>query len=159
MNSKEYAQMYRESHREGLKLYFRAYNKSRRDKNKVYQKDWYLKHQTEVKARVTSYRDSHKELIRLQNRAWHRKIRLEVLAHYSRTQTPRCTNCGVSDIDVLCIDHINGGGHEHRKIVGFANFYNYLRRNGYPEGFQVLCANCNLKKEILLRNTRFEQKR
>ena len=26
--------------------------------------------------------------------------------------------------------------------------YGWLRRNSYPEGFQVLCHNCNLGKKI-----------
>lgn len=56
--------------------------------------------------------------------------------------------CEIDDIDVLTIDHINNDGHKHRELVG-VKMYRWLVQNNFPEGFQVLCANCNLKKEIV----------
>ena len=58
---------------------------------------------------------------------------------------PRCTRCGETDQDVLQIDHIDGGGTQHLKQVG-QNIYAWLHKQGFPPGFQVLCANCNVKK-------------
>ena len=86
-------------------------------------------------------------------RAWRAKLRLEVLIHYSGTNPPYCRQCGIDDMDVLCIDHINGGGNEHRRRLrlGTKPFLYWLRATNYPEGYQVLCANCNVKKEALLR--------
>jgi len=40
------------------------------------------------------------------------------------------------------IDHVNGGGNTHRKEVG-KTVYRWLRKQGYPEGYRVLCDNCN----------------
>jgi hypothetical protein len=59
-----------------------------------------------------------------------------------------CRCCGESDPAFLVIDHIAGGGNQHRKSIGNASkaFYHWLRNNGYPPGFQVLCANCNTAK-------------
>ena len=67
-----------------------------------------------------------------------------------------CRWCGQGDQDVLTIDHINNDGAEHRKAFGGRVFggralYNWLVKNDYPEGFQVLCFNCNVKKEIMRR--------
>lgn len=65
-----------------------------------------------------------------------------------------CRWCGQGDIDVLNIDHIDGGGNKHRKELGTRNgqsFYTWIISNDYPDGFQVLCANCNLKKEVMRR--------
>ena len=79
------------------------------------------------------------------------KIKVEVFSHYSNS-TPVCATCGETDILVLCLDHINGGGSKHRKIlgvVGGAAFYRKLRKDEYPTGYQVLCANCNLRKEMV----------
>lgn len=43
--------------------------------------------------------------------------------------------------------HVNGGGKQHRLEVGFGQvFYRWLKKNDYPEGYQVLCHNCNLAK-------------
>ena len=33
-------------------------------------------------------------------------------------------------------------------MVGGTKFYRWLKRNNFPEGFQVLCFNCNCGKEI-----------
>ena len=72
--------------------------------------------------------------------------KMKVLIHYGGNP-PKCACCGFSDIRALQIDHINGGGMEHRRSIGIKNggitFYLWLIRNGFPEGFQVLCANCN----------------
>lgn len=62
----------------------------------------------------------------------------------------KCACCGETERAFLVIDHIHGGGNEHRKqekITGANNIGAWLKKHGYPEGFQVLCANCNTAKE------------
>lgn len=62
----------------------------------------------------------------------------------------KCACCGESERAFLVIDHIDGDGNTHRrenKITGDNNIGRWLKRHGYPEGFQVLCANCNMAKE------------
>jgi hypothetical protein len=74
-----------------------------------------------------------------------RRIKLEVLRYYGGA----CACCGEAEIAFLSIDHINGGGSDHRRqITGSRragdSMYRWLRRNGYPQGdYQVLCFNCN----------------
>lgn len=83
-------------------------------------------------------------------RAYWRALRLEVLRAYGNA----CKCCGESGEPFLTIDHENGGGAAHRKGIlgegqraGATNsLYLWLRRQGYPEGFQVLCWNCNVAK-------------
>lgn len=66
-----------------------------------------------------------------------------VISHYGG----KCNCCGESIFEFLQIDHINGGGRKHRAEVGSGTkFYRWLIRNGFPDGFQVLCANCNFGK-------------
>lgn len=65
-----------------------------------------------------------------------------------------CRWCGQGDIDVLCVDHIDNSGAEHRRRTKWATgagMYLWLIRNGYPEGYQILCFNCNTKKELIYR--------
>lgn len=70
-----------------------------------------------------------------------KRIKAEVYAHYGTA----CACCGESNVGFLTIDHINGCGKETRKEHGLGgSFYRWLRRNGFPEGFQTLCYNCNL---------------
>lgn len=78
--------------------------------------------------------------VKAKERAYAQRVRLEILTHYSGG-TPRCACCSECLLEFLAIDHIYGGGREHRRQV--KHFYSWLRRNNYPEGFRVLCHNCN----------------
>lgn len=62
-------------------------------------------------------------------------------------QTP---DCGQGDLDVLCVDHVDNNGAQQRKVQRRTgnSFYLWLRMHDYPHGYQILCANCNLKKEV-----------
>ncbi|KKM62855.1 hypothetical protein LCGC14_1517430 [marine sediment metagenome] len=70
-----------------------------------------------------------------------RQLRLEVLNHYAPDNL-RCACCGEDHVEFLCIDHINGQGNKHRKSIK-GNLYNWLKKHGFPDGFRVLCLNCN----------------
>lgn len=63
-----------------------------------------------------------------------------------------CTCCGETEPLFMCIDHINGGGEIHRTSIGVGsrgrNMYVWLKKNGFPSGFQVLCQNCNIGKHL-----------
>lgn len=76
-------------------------------------------------------------------------IKLATLAAYGRV----CACCREHRSSMLGIDHINGGGNKHRKQLGLGEsggkrFYLWLKAQGYPEGYQVLCANCNISKHL-----------
>jgi hypothetical protein len=80
------------------------------------------------------------------NRERKHSLKLEVMQHYGG---PHCSCCGEDDIDMLCFDHINGGGNAHRRTEGIVpgfSLYSWLFMNDYPPGFQVLCFNCNQAK-------------
>lgn len=95
------------------------------------------------------YRDSHKQQLREYSRIRSAAIKLEVLAHYSANGGyPTCIKCGFSDIRALSIDHISGGGSSHRRLYSKTGgqFYRFLKNEGYPKGYQVLCMNCQFIK-------------
>lgn len=72
--------------------------------------------------------------------------RKQILRHYSWGH-PLCSCCGEANLALLSIDHINGGGSRHFKQVGWGTrFYKWVFKNNFPDGFQVLCFNCNLAK-------------
>lgn len=58
-----------------------------------------------------------------------------------------CKCCGDAHFEFLSIDHIDGGGRQHRKEIGAVVIYQWLKKNNFPPGFQVLCMNCNCGKE------------
>lgn len=86
---------------------------------------------------------------------WKYKIKVEVLSHYGNGGLA-CVSCGFSDIRALTLDHINNNGAEERranKVVksGGTWLYQWLRRQGYPGGYQTLCMNCQFIKEKVSR--------
>ena len=130
---KEYLKRYAQEHREDMRRNRKRWQEKR---GEDYWKTFYIRHREELKAKT---------------REWNHKIKLLALSAYSENGTPRCLRCGVNDIDVLTIDHINGGGNEHRRqlrVGSGTHFFYWLRRNNYPSGFQVLCWNCNVKKRL-----------
>jgi hypothetical protein len=94
---------------------------------------WRMRNKTDYKDQVHRYRFG---------------LKIKVFIHYGGNP-PKCACCGEENILFLTIDHINNNGSFHRKIVkkkaGFT-FYRWLIKNGFPEGYQVLCWNCNLGK-------------
>ncbi|MBA7489955.1 hypothetical protein ES702_00489 [subsurface metagenome] len=73
------------------------------------------------------------------------EIRLIVLKHYGG-DPPKCACCGEDHIEFLTIDHIKGGGNRHEKELrkeGYATVAYWLYKKHFPEGFRVLCWNCN----------------
>lgn len=71
-----------------------------------------------------------------------RALRVKVLTHYSGGGPPTCACCGETILEFLALDHINGGGRQHRKTIKI-RWWEWLRKHGFPEGFRVLCHNCN----------------
>ncbi len=77
----------------------------------------------------------------------HLKLKLEVLRHYAAGD-PACACCGEKAVEFLAIDHIDGGGRAHRKTLS-TTLYQWLKREGFPTGFRVLCHNCNQARGAL----------
>lgn len=66
-----------------------------------------------------------------------RLLKEEVLVAYGS----KCACCSEAGRSFLSIDHVNGyDGTGPRKSQPL---YRWLKKNGYPTGFQVLCMNCN----------------
>jgi len=73
-----------------------------------------------------------------------RKLKTEVLTHYGGGKLA-CVKCGFLDFRALSLDHIHGGGREERGNSS-QGFFLRLKREGYPEGYQTLCMNCQFIK-------------
>lgn len=68
----------------------------------------------------------------------------------------KCVCCGESELIFLTIDHVvgNGNGNSHRRSLtgttaGGEPTYQWIVKNNFPEGFQVMCHNCNHAKHVL----------
>lgn len=129
--------------KQASKEYHKEYRERNIEKRRVWNREWIQRNRERYNAMKYEYRD---------------RVKHEVIAHYSNG-TSKCGTCGFADIRALCIDHINDDGAAHRKQLGISgrsssggNSYEVLKREGYPSGLQVLCANCNLIKEIDRKN-------
>lgn len=77
------------------------------------------------------------------------KVRDAVFNHYGGY---KCRCCGETIKSLLTIDHIDDNGAAHRLSMSHKRqstgerLYRWLRDNGFPTSFQVLCYNCNVGK-------------
>ena len=65
-----------------------------------------------------------------------------------------CKECGEKDPRVLHIDHINGGGTKERSKFKSHRSYAFSVYRKIKLGsreYQILCANCNSRKEYIKR--------
>lgn len=87
-----------------------------------------------------------KEYNATSGQTWRGKLKAELFEHYGS----RCACCGDPDPRRLTIDHIAGGGRQHRAsgLDGHYHIGRYLRANGWPPGYQTLCWSCNSVKHF-----------
>lgn len=72
------------------------------------------------------------------------KVKLAVFDKYGGV----CQHCGFSDARALCIDHVHRGGEDERRKLTGGKLYRKLNKLPVQDGYQLLCANCNLIKAI-----------
>lgn len=136
----------------------------------AYRKAYYYRHHEASKAKSRAYHDANREAVNAKlaaaNRARYagdpeyraqriasgresiQRAQRLVFAHYGG-DPPRCACCGETEPAFLTLDHTNGGGGEHRKQAGSKGpgvFY-WLIKNGFPDGYAVLCWNCHMAKD------------
>lgn len=80
----------------------------------------------------------HDEDKRQYQRNYNARLKLEVMQHYGG----QCACCGETELEFLTIDHLEGNGTRHRKVIKMP-MNAWLKQQGFPEGYRVLCFNCN----------------
>jgi hypothetical protein len=139
-----YYQEHKETQRAKSQAYYQEHKEEHKESRRAYAKTYGAKHRTELSIREAAYRTLHKERITKRDAAHHRLIKMDALNAYGG---PKCVCCGETLFEGLAIDHIAGDGAEHRrKTKTTSGMYHWLKKNGYPPGFQVLCATCNVAK-------------
>lgn len=75
------------------------------------------------------------------------EIKLEAMEQYGGA---KCANCGLTGHIFLTFDHVDNNGNVHRREdpTVRAGMARWLKKNNYPPGFQVLCWNCNMGKQL-----------
>lgn len=104
----------------------------------------YIENKVSILAKSKLWKKENQKRYRSQQDDYRRQKRAElkqqVLTHYGAC----CACCGEREILFLTIDHIHGNGGLHRRQIGKTDMWKWLAQNDYPDGFQILCYNCNV---------------
>lgn len=130
----------RECHNAANRTSWHAVGSERR--RELYQTDELVREKMLNAARASA--SSEKTRITKQKR--HKELRDSILDIYGRL----CACCGDSTYEFLTIDHVNGGGNQHRKRAGDTQkMYREILMSDTNRGeYQILCYNCNCAKGI-----------
>lgn len=104
---------------------------------------WWRKQTVEKRRYYSLLGDKPGQYKRRREKAW--KIRLEMITAYGG----KCVCCGIDEPLFLTLEHLNGGGREHRrrlKTHKACTIYEELKRLGWPSEYTILCYNCNSVK-------------
>jgi hypothetical protein len=134
-------------------------DEERKARKKKYEKEYNLRPEViaSKKVKQKEYRERNKDKIDKYRREVvipkNKKIAIEVFSVYSKRHSnsdiPCCRCCGINEhMEFLTIDHIDGRAHlsEKEKELHSKSLNSWLKKNNYPDGFQILCFNCNMAK-------------
>jgi len=102
------------------------------------------------KARMNS--EKRVEILKKDNESHRRKYKQIKDAVFAAYGGHKCACCGETEPLFLTLDHINNDGAEFRKknfpgknwrFSAGSRTYRWILKNNFPDGYQVLCANCN----------------
>jgi hypothetical protein len=141
---KAYDKAYYQANAEKIKAYLKAYYQANAEKRKAYDKAYRQANAEKKKAYRKAYYQANVEKIKAYLKAYYQKIKETILSHYSGG-IPKCACCGEQNMAFLSIDHIEGGGTKQIRRLQLEGtmLYSWLKNNGYPSGYRVLCMNCN----------------
>ena len=127
----------------------------------VTERAWRAKPEVKARQKVQRDRPDVKEKRHKKGNEWMRNLRLGILLKYSKrlsnSDVPICYCCGqYFHVDFLAIDHILGKKQMdsipelvelgYSSTLDKQKLWVWIRDNDYPDGFQILCHNCNTAK-------------
>lgn len=142
----DYAKQYREKNREIIKIKAKTYRRQHLSEDAKRSREYRLRHPDKIKKLNQKYYDKNRSVLNQKNRQRYLELKQLVFSRYSNGQI-KCRNCDESGLDFLTLDHIAGRrAHGHSTSFSAAKLWYHLKKNDYPEGYQVLCWNCNVLK-------------
>lgn len=121
---------YYQTHKEQCDKKRKEWQRNNAEKTRAYGAKWRAEHPEENRQRILGYKERRKE---------------QVFDHYGR----KCVCCGEARKEFLSMDHVNGGGNQHRreaKLTNSTDLYLWIIRHNFPPDFRVLCHNCNASR-------------
>lgn len=143
------------------------------EEKREYQRAWRAAHpgyyNKEHKEYSRQYKEAHREEINAKRREWRARDKAQAVPKLACNNLEkqknynyrikqkffdmyggRCEMCGEKDRDVLVLDHINNDGALKRKTLKMTGNMEviYATKNYLPNEYQILCHNCNFRKEL-----------
>lgn len=128
------------------------------DKQKEYNRKYYLEHKSQLKANWSQWASNNKDYLKKYKAEWRAhnpdkkalhdakyklRIRMEIFDKYGHS----CKCCGIEEYEFLQIDHVKSNGNIERKIMSLAKIYKkVLATNPDDNEYQLLCSNCHYAK-------------
>lgn len=145
-----YWRKWKANNKEKVRQWGKKYRAENKDKIRVKTKQWAATHKEQRNKTSADYRARHPEKIKAIYRRdldasrakarqynWNRRLRTIALLG------DKCVRCGFSDCRALQIDHIDGGGTQHKESIGQSPSKIIHEIKKAPHLYQLLCANCN----------------
>jgi hypothetical protein len=144
LDKKERNHLWYEKNKEEILRKHKEYIFRHKQQVSEYSKKYWKENKERLIEQRKEYQERNREKFKVYQKHFRQKLRLRCLVHYGGNP-PKCScpNCNESHIEFLTIDHIKGGGNKHAKLRKDGNLYQWLSTNDFPEGFRVLCYNCN----------------
>ena len=141
-------------------------DEERKEEKRKYDREYRSRPENRAKQKERRQRPENKEYMKKYHKIWDSKpknkqkrrkydkdLRLKICSVYSKrhsnSDVPCCRCCGENtDIRFLAVDHIDGRKNlpkEQKNLVG-DHLISWLSQNNCPEGYQILCHNCNSAK-------------
>ena len=142
--NREAAARYRERNREKFNQRMRDWREANRDKAREHAREWRdRKIANGTPEEVAALRAAESEKTKRAQTI----CKDHVFAAYGGY---KCNCCGETESMFLSIDHVDNNGAQERKSGLYSGsgygFYRWLRKTGFPPGYQVLCMNCQVGK-------------
>jgi hypothetical protein len=123
----------------------KTYCDKSKDKTKIKHAKYYENHKQHIKDKTILFQINNPDKVKVYAKNSRDNLKLEVFNYYCDNDI-KCQGCGEKELCILTVDHINGGGCKHTREI--KNLYPWIKRNNYPEGFQIFCWNCQFRKKL-----------
>lgn len=133
--------------------YTREWRHRNPDKVRIHNSTRYAKNRESTLKAHKIWATRNKLKLRAYQHQWHldtyNALKIQVFTKYGG----KCMRCGIDDIRVLCVDHVNGGGYRELSKKRGSGYYRIVLADTTGK-YQILCHNCNWIKRFERREVR-----